>query len=160
MARRDAPQGQSVLLLSDGVHNVGAVRDVLAAALEAQAMDVPVFALILGGKVGIKNVSVTPRSPQELAFVGQTVPAVVQLQTLGLGRRAIDVSLWKDGQELQTVSVSPDEHGSAEATFDLREPEPGLFRYEVRAADIPAEATTADNRATMLFRVVLSLIHI
>ena len=63
--KEDVVQGQSILLLSDGVHNAGAVGDVVESAKQARAMAVPLFAAPLGGDVGVQNVAVSPRSPQE-----------------------------------------------------------------------------------------------
>ena len=153
-AKEDVPQGQSILLLSDGIHNASAARDVLESASQARAMDVPVFAMTLGGSVGVKNLAVTLRSPQELAFVGQTVPTLVNVAATGIPRQPIEVSLWKDGVQIETLEVVLDEQLSAEAQFMISETEPGLYRYSVRVAELADEATAADNRATLLCRVV------
>jgi len=153
--KQDVPQGQSILLLSDGIHNVGSTQDVIEAATKAQAMDVPVFASTIGGKVGVKNLAVTLRSPQELAFVGQTVPVVVNLESLGLGNRPVNIGLFRDGEELESREVMLDQAKIAtQTTFNISQPDPGLYRYEVRAKPIADEATAADNRSTLLFRVV------
>ena len=153
--QEDIPQGQSILLLSDGIHNAGPAADVLESSRRASAMDVPIFTSTIGGKVGVKNVAVSLRSPQELAFVGQKVPVVASVESLGLGSRPIPVSLYKDGQQLQTIDAVP-ENGQtgAEVSFEISEPVTGLYRYEVRAGEVSEEATTADNRSTLMFRVV------
>ena len=162
--KEDIPQGQSILLLSDGIHNSNSVNGVIENATKAQAMNVPIFAATIGGKVGVKNIAVTLRSPQELAFVGQTVPAVVNVSSMGFGSRPVEVELWKDGEqvEAQTTQTSnmvgadggSSNASSSEVTFNLAQTDPGLYRYEVRAAGLEGEATVADNRSTLLFRVV------
>lgn len=150
----DIPQGQSILLVSDGIHNAGFVNDVIAAATKAQAMDVPVFTTTLGGKVDVKNVSVSLRSPQELAFVGQKVTSVTLVDSAGFGNRPMKISLWKNGQPVNEVAVTPNESGRGEAVFEIEETTPGLYRYEVRANELRDEVTLADNRSTLMFRVV------
>ena len=153
-SKEDVPQGQSILLLSDGIHNASAMRDVLESAAQAQAMDVPVFAMTLGGPVGVKNVAVTPRSPQELSFVGQEVPVVARVTATGIPRRPVEVSLWKGDEKIATKEVQLDNRLSAEAQFSISDSKPGLYRYSVRVAKLPGEATVADNQATLLCRVV------
>ncbi len=175
--KEDIPQGQSILLLSDGIHNANAVNDVIENASRAQAMNVPIFTATIGGEIGVKNIAVTPRSPQELAFVGQSVPIVVNVESMGLGSQRVEVELWNDGRiaETQTAEIQTVNAGSrfvgqgdptggfeknskgkvlSEATFNLSQSAPGLYRYEVRIVGSPGEATTADNRSTILFRVV------
>lgn len=155
--KEDIPQGQSILLLSDGIHNTSSANNVIESATKAQAMDVPIFASTVGGDVGVKNVSISLRSPQELAFVGQSIPAVVNVSATGLGSRPVKVSLFQDGTEIETREVTIGhnrESATSQITFSVSQAKPGLYRYEVRVAPIADEATTADNRSTLLFRVV------
>lgn len=151
--KEDIPQGQSILLLSDGIHNASAVSEVIASATKAQAMDIPIFAATLGGDVGVKNLAVSLRSPQELAFVGQTVPTVVSVSSIGLGNVRARIELWSEGEKLEQQEVDLKD-GSGDATFGISQEQPGLYRYEVRAGEVSGEATLADNRSTLMFRVV------
>ena len=151
--KEDIPQGQSILLLSDGIHNATLVSDVIENAGKAEAMAVPVFTSTVGGKVGVKNLAISLRSPQELAFVGQVVPAVVNVNAIGVANRPIGVELWKDGEQIEKSEITVGE-GVAETTFSVSQTEPGLYRYEVRVVPIEDEATVADNRSTLLLRVV------
>ena len=153
--KEDIPQGQAILLLSDGIHNVGTTQDVVDAAAKAQAMNVPIFASTLGGDVGVKNLAVSLRSPQELAFVGQVVPAVVNVKALGVGNRPVTVGIYRDGEEIESREVTLDQaKPSLQTSFNISQSQPGLYRYEVVVKPIDNEATEADNRSTLLFRVV------
>jgi hypothetical protein len=158
--KENVPQGQSMLLISDGIHNMGSAGDVISVAQKAQAMNVPIFTATLGGPVGVKNLAVSLRSPQELAFVGQTVPVVAQLDSQGFGNRPHQIELWNDGEMVESAEVNVPQPSNAasdqitEATFNLQQNKTGLYRYEIRVTDLPDEATAADNRATLLFRVV------
>ncbi len=155
--KEDVVQGQSILLLSDGVHNAGAVGDVIDAAKQARAMAVPLFAAPLGGDVGVKNVAVSARSPQELAFVGQPVQTIANIETIGVVGQRLNVELWFAGQAVATqeVQVTPESQGKPlEAMFELSQETPGLFSYELRVTPLKSEATLMDNRAPLMLRVL------
>lgn len=156
-----APQGQAILLISDGIHNQGLVGDLFRTAERANAMSVPIYTMTLGGTVGVKNVSLKLPAPQELAFVEQKVPVAISLRTDNLPIGNFNVTLWKDGQQVdensvrvgvdQTVSVTP---------FEISEARPGLYRYRLQVEQIVGEATIADNHATLLLRVVDSPVKV
>ena len=155
--KEDVLQGQSILLLSDGVHNAGAVGDVVESAKQARAMAVPLFAAPLGGDVGVQNVAVSPRSPQELAFVGQPVQTIANIEAVGVVGQRLKVQLWFAGQVVDTkeVQVTPENQGKpVEAMFELSQETPGLFSYELRVTPLQDEATLMDNRAPLLLRVL------
>jgi len=117
-------------------------------------MDVPVFTSTIGGKVGVKNIAISFRSPQELAFVGQSIPVSVQIQSQGFPRRPVNLVLSKAGQEVgrQEVFLEPDK--VVESTFQIAEELTGLYRYEASVEPINEEATADDNRALLLARIV------
>ncbi len=152
----DVPQGQALVLLSDGIHNAaGGAARVLESASHARAMAVPVYTKTLGGKAGVCNLAVELLSPQELSFVGQKVPVRVLLHASGLAGQQATVSL-VDQQEKElgkkTATLAADK--PVELQFDVDGDKSGVFRYEVRAAPLPGEVTAADNQATFLLRVV------
>jgi len=99
------PQGQAMLLLSDGIHNAGSTASVLSASGKARAMDVPIFAHTLGGKLDVKNLKVQLRSPQELAFTGQELAIEAQLSHLGLAGATVEVGLWHEGNRIDQNSA-------------------------------------------------------
>src|SRR6185312_3404809 len=71
----ERPQGQAVVLLSDGIQNVGNGADpVLNAVRRARALDVPIYTQTLGGTAGTMDLAVELRAAQDLAFAGQRVP--------------------------------------------------------------------------------------
>lgn len=154
VVREDVPQGQSILLLSDGIHNASETAEVLQAANQANAMDVPVFTSTVGGKVGVKNVAVAFQSPQELAFVDQSIPVTVLVKSQGLPARRVELVLSKQGVEVdrQKLSLPPDQ--TVQATFLISEHETGLVPYEATVKLVTDEATEDDNRALMLAKVV------
>lgn len=150
----DRPQGQAVLLLSDGIHNAGAAEAVTRSAAKAKAMAVMVMTHTLGGSVGVKDIDVRLDMSEELAFVGQRISATVRLRQRGSLTRKVRLSLTRDGRpvEQRDVELLPD--STASATFEVMREEPGLYRYEIEAQPHASEVTDVNNRVTLLLRVV------
>src|SRR5579884_2344594 len=97
----DRPQGQAIVLLSDGIQNVGTgVDPVLDAVRQAKQLDVPVYTRTLGGAVTTMDLAVNLRSTQDLAFVNQRVPVNVRLTQIGAKGVRANVSLLYDGKEV------------------------------------------------------------
>ncbi len=150
----DRPQGQAMLLLSDGIHNTGGAEPLRQAAAKARAMAVPVYAKTIGGPAVVNDLEVTVEQPQELAFAGQRVPMAVNLRQRGKLGEKTTLSLWR-GEELvekRDVALRPDD--AVEEVFYVTHKQSGLYRYEVRAEALPGEATTANNAAPLLLRVI------
>ncbi len=151
----DRPQGQAVLLLSDGIHNAaGGTARVLESIAKAKAMAAPVYVATIGGQTGVKDLEVSVNMPQELAMVGQGVPVVVTLRQRGSSAGGTSLCLVADGEviERRDVKLVPD--GATEEVFEITGKTAGLYRYELRAEQLPEEVTAVNNRATLLLRVV------
>lgn len=155
----DRPQGQALLLLSDGIHNAaGGLARVRQSVAKARAMAAPIYATTLGGPAQVQDLEVSLRSPQELGFVGQRIPVVVSLQQRGaLGTHtevtvsAVDRS---EGQLVERRDVKLNSNATTEEVFHLTPAAAGLYRYEIQARPLPGEVTADNNTATLLLRVV------
>jgi hypothetical protein len=150
----DRPQGQAVVLLSDGIQNVGnGVDPVLDAVRRARQLDVPVYTRTFGGAVGTIDLAVSLRSSQDLGFVNQRVPVTAHVTQIGAKGVHANVSLLSDGKEVgrQEVMINGD---SADVQFWITREKVGLYPYEVRVDPLPREATQANNSATYLLRVI------
>lgn len=151
----DRPQGQAVLLISDGIHTATSDTDrAIEAAQTAKSRDAPVYTTTVGGDVPVKDLSIRVPRSQELAFVGQSVPVTIELQQHGSIGDRVDVTLTAPGGEktTQTTKIVPNSTG--QASFMVSPPETGLFQYQVKAAALPGEATTGNNATTFQVRVV------
>jgi hypothetical protein len=148
------PQGQAVVILSDGIHNGGGgTAKVLEAVQMAKAMNCPVFTRTLGGEAQVQDVAVEVRSPQELAFLGQKVPATIQVRQRGYNGRTVQVILSQDGKELERKPLTF-QGTTAEIQFQLKQDTVGLYRYEVKTEPLPGEISLANNQAAVSLRVV------
>lgn len=151
----DRPQGQSIVLFSDGIHNAnGGTMPVLQAAQQARALACPVFTRTLGGDHAARDLAVELRAPQELAYAGQKVPVAVLLRQRGLTGAKANVALMQDGKELERREVALAAPGETEVRFQVGQEKPGIYRYEVRAEPVPGEVSLANNAALLVLRVV------
>lgn len=151
----DRPQGQAIHLISDGNHNAaGGLAPLLETLRTARAMDAPIYTTTLGGASSLRDLEINVTRPQELAFVGQKVPVSVTLRQRGRLTDRAEVVLLQDGQEVarETQPLAPD--GRAAVKFHVVQNQSGLYRYDVRVEPIASEATTANNTAPFLVRVV------
>lgn len=151
----DRPQGQAVMLLSDGVHNApGGSTRLRESLAKAKAMAAPVYVTTVGGPTGTKDLEVGLNLPQELALVGQQVPVVVTLRQRGSLAGRTSLKLVCEDKVVQQRDAKLIADGVSEEVFQLTGEQAGLYRYEIRADGLPGEVTEVNNTATLLLRVV------
>ncbi len=150
----EQPQGQAVVLMSDGIQNAAAgVRDVLDAAHLAKAMTAPIYSLVLGSDVTVTDIALQLRSQTELAFVDEEAVITATIEHQGW-EGATDVILSLDGQETERRDVRLVGDAAAVMRFAVRQKKPGLYRYDVRVEPAPGEISAANNAASFILRVV------
>lgn len=148
------PQGQTLILLSDGIHNGGGTARVLDAARLAKAMACKIYTRTFGGAAQLKDLAVELRSSQELAYIGQRLPLTVHVRQRGLSGGQATLILRHNGRELERRQVPLSSNGDAEARFEVRRDKAGLYSYEVQAEPFRGEVSLGNNTATFLLRVV------
>ncbi len=151
----DQPQGQSIVLFSDGIHNAeGQAARVLDSVRLARGLDAPIYTKTLGGEVEVRDLALELESQQELAFIGQKAPLVARVLRRGLVTPQATLVLSAQGREAERRAVAVDAQGRAEVRFDVQQPRPGLYRYEVRVEPAPGEVILVNNAESFLLRVV------
>ncbi len=149
------PAGQAVLLLSDGNHNAGGgTPQVLASVALARAVDAPIFTKTFGSDAEIHDLALRLHAPQQLAFVGQTVPVTALVRRRGRAPEAVTVVLEHDGKEVSRQPVFVAGDSEAEVRFQVQQETRGLYRYEARVEPFEGEVTQVNNYGTFLLRVV------
>ncbi|HCO22463.1 MAG TPA: hypothetical protein DIT97_05145, partial [Gimesia maris] len=157
----DRPQGQALFLLSDGIHNgPGGIESLLEVLRTTKAMAVPVYTKTLGGDLQLKDLELLLNRPQELSFAGQNVPVEVAVKQRGLVTDKATVSLLSEGKEIESQEVRLTADTTTNVRFNVKQKTAGLYRYEVRLKPLSQEATTANNSATLLLRVVQEPIRV
>ncbi len=151
----DRPQGQALLLLSDGVHNAPGVQDrIYDAANMALSWDAPIYTATFGTKTEVSDVEVRVPRSQELVFVGQSVPLTIELHQHGSVGDRVEVTLESAGEQLATQEVRIAPQTTTPISFLITPPETGLFQYQVKAQVLPGEAAAENNSASFQVRVV------
>lgn len=148
-------RGQALVVLSDGIHNAaGGTSTVLSALSAARAAAVPIYTRTLGGAAEIDDLALRARSPQQLAFVGQSVPLSVAVRRLGRAPRKVTLTLAQDGKEIGRQQVTTSAEGQTDARFLVRQEAAGVFRYEVGVEPFEGEITQVNNYVSFMLRVV------
>ena len=151
----DRPQGQAMLLVSDGIHNAGGgMARLWEAAAKAKATAAPIYAAVIGGEGRVNDLEVAVNLPQELAFVGQRVPVAVTLRQRGSLAAQTNVSLLLGGEVVEARDVALAHDGTVEEVFYVTQQETGQYGYELRAEPLPGEVTDVNNASSLLLRVV------
>ena len=154
-ALSDQPQGQAILLLSDGIHNAGGgasrVRESIA---RASAMATPIYTVPLGSKTEVRDLELRLNLPEEMAYVGQEVPISVTVRQRGslTDRARLTIRQNENIIDEREVELLPD--SQVEETLKVRQETVGLYRYDVEIEPIEKEVTDLNNRATLLLRVI------
>jgi hypothetical protein len=149
------PQGQAMLLVSDGIHNAEAGTErILQAVAVAKALDCPIFTKAIGGDTVVADVGIVPRSPLELAYVGQTIQSPIVVRQRGRSGGEVELALQHDGKVVEQKKAAVGASGEAEVFFPLKGHRPGSVRYEVQAKPITNEIALSNNVATLVLRVV------
>lgn len=151
----ERPQGQAILLLSDGIHNApGGIAEVLKTTDAARALAAPIYTVALGDAVALKDLELTLSHQQELAFVGQPSTIHASVRQRGGVASNLEVILLFDGKEIdkKAISMSPD--STARVAFQVAQPQIGLYRYEVRCQSFPTEAAAENNTSAFVLRTV------
>ena len=150
----DRPQGEALLLLSDGIDNAGSESRVLEAAQKAKAVAAPIYTRTLGGNAGVRDLAIEAELPQDVAFVGQQVPIRARLTAQGLAGAVAQVSLVADGKTVDHREVPLTGDRPHEVQFQARHDHSGVYRYELRVEPMPGEATTVNNTSAYVLRVL------
>ncbi|MGQ9651243.1 MAG: hypothetical protein ACUVXJ_14130 [Phycisphaerae bacterium] len=151
----DRPQGQAMLLVSDGIHNgPGGIDSVRTATQLAKAMSAPVYTKTIGGQASVYDLRVELYSPQQLAYIGQKVPIRVVVKHVGLPGALVRVALLYGEKviDLRETRLMPD--GATDVRFFISQEKRGLYRYEAKVEPLPGEVVQANNVASCVLQVV------
>ncbi len=146
-----------VVVLSDG-RDTARLREGLSPALKARlrALDVPVNVVPIGDDA-VRDVSVMSVVPDDLSFVRNVSRVRAVVRALGT-TAAVDVSLWIDGNRVQTLRARGGEE--REVTFEFTPTRVGTYTGRVVADALPGEATRDNNVRRFVLRVVRDRVRV
>lgn len=150
----ERPQGQFILLFSDGVHNSGTLARVRESLTKARAAATPIFTRTLTGASEIEDLELELGLSQEIAFAAQNVPVSVRLRQRGRSVDNVRVTLKLDDRVLEERQVDLPGNTTIETNWTVTQPKSGLYRYEISVDPLPGETTLVNNGASLMLRVI------
>ena len=148
-----------VILLSDGRQVRPGARDDLA--IRARALDCPIYTLALGGRVGRRDLALSPVRRQFVTFPGQLVRVTANVDTEGLPNIAPTLSLVDPtGRPLAEKKIEAQGDGRVPAAFEIAAGAPGYYEYAIRTPPWPGESNADNNEARFGVHVLPGRIRI
>ena len=148
VAERERVQG--VVLFSDGGHNLG--RDPVRLSAE---LDVPVYALGVGGAEVPVDVQLVDVRTTETGYVGQRQQIDAEVRSWGYEGKRVEVRLYEGDRSLQRQSLLLEGDGQVQRVSFAVTPQqagPRIFRVVVDPA--AGEFATADNEALAFTQIL------
>ena len=138
----------ALVLSSDGLYNRG--NNPLY-----EEMNYPVYTIAQGDTALSKDVSITKIRKNDIAFLGNTFPLEVTINTQQCKGQVIDVNIWNKGKRVHTEKVaivSDDHYGKVKA--NLLADAVGLQHYTITVSHFPDEKNIKNNSYTAYIDVI------
>lgn len=140
----------AVILASDGIYNQG---DHPAYSLKKS--DYTLYALALGDTSVYADAGIQEVRHNQMAFLGDNFPVQVFVVANKMKGRTIDVSIIKDGTELDKKSITVSgESFSLPVNFLLKAESPGLQKYTIRITTPSDDHNPRNNTRNVVIEVV------
>lgn len=146
---RDPPPA-ACILLSDGADGTAQPPARVAAGLGAYG--VPVFCLSVGSSEPVPDASLPGLVAPRVVAEGERFQLRVRARAAGRADQALTLTLRREGRVLASRNLRGGET-ERPTIFELTAAEPGYHRYVVEVAPVEGEATTANNRRSVVVRV-------
>ncbi|UUO04357.1 hypothetical protein M4951_13235 [Blastopirellula sp. J2-11] len=151
----DRPPGQAVLVLSDGIDTSGASAASLRKIGErAKALSTPLFVHTIGTQTGVRDLQISLRQSQELAFAEQEVPISVRLSHSYGSPQTTELLLQHNGETVESRVISLTDNAPTEERFYVSQAKSGLYNYAIVAKPLEGEVTNLNNASTLQLRVI------
>ena len=148
----------ALILLTDG-HDFELVNPARTGAA-ARARQVPIYAVALGKRGNVRDVSVRITAFQPYCYVKQKARVAAALRLIGCEFEDLTVQLLRSGQVVQTKRLNADEFQELPVEFEVAEPQVGQYEYEIRVLPLQNEVDTANNSAMTYLNVIDQQIHV
>ncbi|MEX2577681.1 MAG: vWA domain-containing protein [Verrucomicrobiales bacterium] len=143
--------GVGLFLFSDG-HDFEMVSAERTAQL-ARSKHVPIYPIALGTQQTIPDVSLHIASYQPYTFVKQQSRLQAAVRLMGGEARSLRVELLREGKLVRDRRISVEPGWEVPVNFDVGEPEPGQYEYEIRVTPLPGEREIDNNSAFTFLNV-------
>ena len=133
----------------------------LKLSMAARAQDVPIYSVVLGGRVERRNMVVTAQRRQYTAFKGQKLKIRGVVENSLMGRVSTMVELLDGkGHKIGEKSVKTESGKRAEVEFQITPAETGYYDYRLRIAPLDGESLVSDNESGLGVVVLGSRIRV
>ena len=140
----------SVLLMSDGVHNLG--DDPVEAA---RAMEVPVFSLKTGRVTQEADAQVVEVDVPEIGYVGQSLSIQARLRSWGFSGKSQEVELYQEDRVVDRESIMLGEDGEDQLlTFEITPFESGPLLLRVVVPTMVGDRSKENNESLAFVKIL------
>lgn len=136
-----------VILASDGIFNKG--QDPTD-----QQYPFRIQTIRLGNPLPRKDLQISGLRHNQVAFLGNMFPVVVQVRGRKLAGTPIQLELFENGKIIQSTNATIKANELGEAEFQLKAQAKGLHQYQVQVKPVDGELTEANNRKSFYIDVV------
>lgn len=153
IARENGDNLSGIILITDGNHNAGSLKENWLAGLGA-----PVFTVSVGSGKKIKDVAVTSLRVSDFAFKNVPLEITASVSACGYAGKTVVLRLKGGPNPDEILAVKPLQLSSDNETRDTAltytPPASGNFSYTVEAEALPGEITAANNSKTLSLNVI------
>ena len=143
---------RAVVLLTDG-HDFELVNPARTGFM-ARQRQTPIYAVPLGRKGRVRDVSVRITSYQPYTYVKQKARISAALRLIGCELETLNVELVRGDKVVQAQRLEPGEEPEVQVHFEVAETLVGQFEYEVRVRPLDGETDRENNRALTCLNVI------
>lgn len=144
--------GTGLVLLTDG-HDFELTNPAKTAEL-AKARRIPIYALPLGNRGYVRDVSVNITNFEPYSYIKQKAHISASLRLIGCEQEELTVQLLRSNEVVKTMQVNAGRESEIPVDFQVTEAEPGQYEYEVRVLPLRNELETRNNSAITFLNVI------
>ena len=144
---------KGIVVISDGRETVENHNDNFA--ILARAENIPIYGLLLGGKIADKDLSLKLNHTRFTLFKGQSQNITVQLKNSNLGNIKTEVRVVDErGKVLSSRNAEVRNNSTVSLVFSLKLIKPGYHELYIETSVVKGEKITGNNRIA-IFATVL-----
>ena len=146
----------SILVISDGAHNLG--EDPVGLAKE---MGIPVHTLSVGSPEAEADLRIVRATAAETAYIGGRLMITTEVKNRGFEGRSAELFVIDGGDTLVAKRVTLAQAGQTQSVaLEIKPSNPGTSYYRVQAKPMEGESNTANNEALTFARILGSRINV
>ncbi len=157
LEQSDSDAMAAILMISDGVHNMGADPARLAALVHT-----PIWTVGVGSPEAVRDLMIRKITVNQVVYQGSKVPVEVGYRAVGAAGESVDVILRDGGGRRVASRRVKISGGFSEETlnFEIAVENPGKQKYTVEIERLADELTTDNNRRGFYLNVLANRMRV